>query len=180
MRCAYPPYRTGPAVGWIRRAARCQGPGTPVVRAASTKGLRDAAQIWNCWAVERAGEVDANQADATRTLPGKLYGQYLAQLIRDSRRQLGWDAPWFVAQVSYHVPGDEASPDIRAAQQSLWVAGLALEGPDSDALKAEFRENDGKGVHFSGPGLREHAARWVAKVAPWTRQIAAICASAIG
>ena len=64
MRCAYPPYRTGPAVGWIRRAARCQGPGTPVVRAASTKGLRDAAQIWNCWAVERAGEVDANQADA--------------------------------------------------------------------------------------------------------------------
>ncbi|WP_295612438.1 hypothetical protein, partial [uncultured Lamprocystis sp.] len=43
-------YRTGPAVGWIRRAARCQGLGTPVVRAASTKGLRDAAQIWNCWA----------------------------------------------------------------------------------------------------------------------------------
>ena len=116
------------------------------------------------------GESDANQADATRTLPGKLYGQYLAQLIRDSRRQLGWDAPWFVAQVSYHVPGDEASPDIRAAQQSLWVAGLALEGPDSDALKAEFRENDGKGVHFSGPGLREHAARWVAKVAPWLEQ----------
>ena len=64
----------------------------------------------------------------------------------------------------------DLTPDIRAAQQSLWVAGLALEGPDSDALKAEFRENDGKGVHFSGPGLREHAARWVAKVAPWLEQ----------
>jgi hypothetical protein len=36
MRCAYPPYETGSAVGWIRRAARCQGPGTAVARAAST------------------------------------------------------------------------------------------------------------------------------------------------
>jgi len=45
--------------------------------------------------------------------------------------------------------------------------GLALEGPDSDALKGNLRDNGGQGVHFSGPGLREHAARWVEKVAPW-------------
>jgi hypothetical protein len=63
--------------------------------------------------------------------------------------------------------GDEASPDIRAAQKSLWEAGLALEGPDSDALKGQLRERNGQGVHFSGQGLREHAARWVEKVAPW-------------
>ncbi len=113
------------------------------------------------------GESDANQQDPTRTLPGELYRQYLAQLIRDSRREIGWEAPWFVAQVSYHVPGDEASPDIRAAQKSLWEAGLALEGPDTDTLKGEFRDGGGKGVHFSGRGLREHAARWVEKVAPW-------------
>jgi len=113
------------------------------------------------------GESDANQADATRTLSGALYRDYLGQLIRASRRDIGWDAPWFVAQVSYHVPGDEASPDIRAAQAALWKEGVALEGPDSDALKGELRENGGKGVHFSGPGLREHAARWVEKVAPW-------------
>ena len=113
------------------------------------------------------GESDANQKDPTRTLPGKLYRQYLEQLIRDSRRELGWDAPWFVAQVSYHVPGDEASPDIRAAQQLLWADGLANEGPDTDALKGEYRENNGQGVHFNGRGLREHAVRWVEKVAPW-------------
>ena len=107
------------------------------------------------------GESDANQKDPTRTLPGQLYRQYLEQLIRDSRREIGWDAPWFVAQVSYHVPGDEASPEIRAAQKSLWEAGLALEGPDSDALKGELRERNGQGVHFSGQGLREHArAGW--------------------
>lgn len=113
------------------------------------------------------GESDANQDDPTRTLPGHLYRDYMEQLISASRREIGWNAPWFVAQASYHVPGDEASPDIRAAQAALWKKGLALEGPDSDALKGDLREDGGKGVHFSGPGLREHAARWVQKVAPW-------------
>jgi hypothetical protein len=120
------------------------------------------------------GESDANQQDPTRTLAGKLYREYLGLVIRESRRELGWDAPWFVAQVSYHVPGEEASPDIRAAQASLWKDGVALAGPDSDALKGDLRENGGKGVHFSGPGLREHAARWVEKVAPWLEQQQAI------
>jgi hypothetical protein len=113
------------------------------------------------------GEGDANQHDPKRTLPGNLYRAYLEKIIHESRREIGWDAPWFVAQASYHVPGDEASPDIRAAQASLWKDGIALEGPDTDALKSEFREARGKGVHFSGAGLREHAARWVNKVAPW-------------
>ncbi len=113
------------------------------------------------------GESDANQRDATRTLSGALYRESLEKVIRESNRTIGWDAPWFVAQVSYHVPGDEASPEIRAAQASLWRDGIALEGPDSDALKGEFRESGGQGVHFSGPGLREHAARWTAKVVPW-------------
>ena len=113
------------------------------------------------------GESDANQKDATRTLSGKLYREYLEKLIRESRKDIGWDAPWFVAQVSYHAPGDEASADIRAAQASLWKDGVALEGPDTDALKGEFRDGGGKGVHFSGPGLREHADRWAKKVGPW-------------
>lgn len=113
------------------------------------------------------GESDANQEDPACTLPGELYRQYLTRVIEDSRLTLSWEVPWFVAQVSYHVPGDEASPDIRAAQRSLWATGIALEGPDTDALKGEFREREGRGVHFSGKGLREHAARWVDKVAPW-------------
>lgn len=117
------------------------------------------------------GESDANQKDATRTLTGKLYREYLEKIIRASRTDIGWDAPWFVAQVSYHGPGDESSPDIRAAQASLWKDAVALEGPDSDALKAEYRENGGKGVHFNGPGLRVHAARWAEKVAPWLEKL---------
>jgi len=113
------------------------------------------------------GESDANQKDATRTLSGKLYHGYLEKIICDSRRDIGWSAPWFVAQASYHVPGDEGSEDIRAAQASLWKDGLALEGPDSDALKGKLRERDGKGVHFSGEGLRVHGAKWAEEVLPW-------------
>jgi hypothetical protein len=113
------------------------------------------------------GESDANQKDPSRTLPGGLYREYLEKLIRESRRAIGWEAPWFVAQASYHGPGDEGSDDIRFAQASLWRDGIALEGPDSDALKGEFRERDGTGVHFSGKGLREHAAQWAEKVLPW-------------
>ena len=83
------------------------------------------------------GESDAEQPDPKRTLPGKLYRQYLEQLIRASRREIGWDAPWFVALVSSH--GGEGVPDIRAAQKSLWDDGIALEGPDSDALRGDLR-----------------------------------------
>lgn len=113
------------------------------------------------------GESDANQADPTRTLPGNLYSEYLENLIQASRREIGWNAPWFVAQASYHVPGDEASPDIRAAQASLWRNHVAFEGPDTDTLKGELRDDGGRGVHFSGPGLRSHAHLWFEKIAPW-------------
>ncbi|QEL19189.1 sialate O-acetylesterase [Limnoglobus roseus] len=120
------------------------------------------------------GESDANQKDATRTLSGKLYCEYLEKLIRDTRNDIGWDAPWFVARASYHGPDDEGSADIRDAQASLWRDKLALEGPDSDALKGEWRDARGKDVHFSGPGLREHASKWVEKVVPWVESQVAV------
>ena len=119
------------------------------------------------------GESDANQADASRTLAGARYREYLSTVIQESRRRIGWEPPWFVAQVSYHVPGDEASADIRAAQASLWQEGIALEGPDSDALTGSLRDSGGKGVHFSGPGLREHGKRWADKVGAWIASPAA-------
>ena len=113
------------------------------------------------------GESDANQREATRTLPGALYTKFLEQVILESRRDIGWAAPWFVALASYHTPDDTGSPEIREAQRALWNSRIAFAGPDSDALTGALRESNGKGVHFSGPGLREHAARWVEKVEPW-------------
>jgi hypothetical protein len=72
-----------------------------------------------------------------------------------------------VAQVSYHAPGIEESPEIRAAQAALWKEGIALEGPDSDALRGGLREDEGRGIHFSGQGQRQLAAAWAEKIGPW-------------
>jgi hypothetical protein len=113
------------------------------------------------------GESDANQKDPTRTLPGNLYRQYLEKIILESRHAVGWEMPWFVAQATYHIPGDEEWPDIREAQASLWKDNIALQGPDTDALKGELRERNGRGVHFSETGLRVHGKKWADKVLPW-------------
>lgn len=124
--------------------------------------------VFGCRAVLwHQGESDANQADPTRTLAGDLYRRYLGDVITESRRLTGWRVPWFVAQASYHVPGDEGSPDIRAAQAALWRGGVALEGPDTDQLQGAFREAAGEGVHFSGVGQREHGRMWAEKVLGW-------------
>ena len=107
------------------------------------------------------GESDADQPDPKRTLIGKPYRQFLEQLIKDSRREIGWDAPWVVALVSSH--GGEGVPALRDAQKSLWDDGIAVEGPDSDALRGDLRD----GVHFSGKGLQKHGQAWAEKVSAW-------------
>ena len=116
------------------------------------------------------GESDANQRDSTRTLPGSLYQKYLTQLIEESHRVAEWKTPWFVAQASYHTPDDPGSPDLRAAQKSLWTSGSALEGPDTDALTGANRDKNGEGVHFSALGQKNHGLAWAEKVAPWLEQ----------
>jgi hypothetical protein len=112
------------------------------------------------------GESDANQALADRTLSGENYRRYLELLIRATRKEVGWDMPWFVAQASYHSESDPGSPDIREAQKALWASGVAKEGPDTDSLRAEYRS----GVHFNGEGLRKHGRMWADKVGPWLEQ----------
>ena len=113
------------------------------------------------------GESDANQSDPSRTLPGVQYAAFLTRLIHDSQSAAGWPIPWFVAQVSYHTPDDRGSEDIRSAQASLWRSGVALQGPDTDALTERWRDGDGRGVHFNGDGLREHGRLWAAALVPW-------------
>jgi hypothetical protein len=129
------------------------------MKAAGPAGFR--AVLWH------QGESDANQPDASRTLPGDLYREHLARVIRESSQASGRRVPWMVAQVSYHGPADRGSPEIRAAQASLWRDGIALAGPDSDALTGELRDQGGEGVHFSGMGQRALAAAWADQIVPW-------------
>jgi hypothetical protein len=112
------------------------------------------------------GESDANQKPGHQ-ISAQTYRRMMKRLIRATRQYAGWNIPWFVAQASYHTPDDPSTPAIREAQRSLWQSGLALEGPDTDSLTGDMRQNNGKGVHFSAKGLDAQGRLWAEKVEVW-------------
>lgn len=121
------------------------------------------------------GESDANQPNPTpRRITGAEYASALETLIRGQRAAAGWEIPWFVAWVSYHVPDDPGSGVIRDAQVSLWLRGIALPGPDTDALQGDNRDSGGRGVHFSGKGQRAHGHLWAQRVLAHLQRLDAI------
>lgn len=113
------------------------------------------------------GESDAGQARGgapqDQQISGAQYAAFMETLIRASRERAHWNVPWFTAQTTYHSEADFADEEFRLAQKAAWDKGLAMPGPDTDALRGELRA----GVHFKAAGLRKHAALWVEKVAPW-------------
>jgi len=84
------------------------------------------------------------------------YVRLLTNVIETSKKEAGWDFPWFVAQASYHSESDPESPEVRAAQKELWDTHVALKGPDTDTLRGDNRY----GIHMSGKGLRAHGRMW--------------------
>ena len=88
-----PPTLTGqvrqlPSGGWESQGAIFAS-FTSRLKSLGPRGFR--AVLWH------QGESDANQRDATRTLPGSLYRECMEKLIHSSRREIGWVekvAPW--------------------------------------------------------------------------------------
>ena len=126
-----------------------------------TNGFR--AVLWH------QGESDSHVPPDRQITPAQ-YRQYLQRIIEASREVAGWRVPWFVAQASYHNPEDQGSPELRAAQKSLATDGVALPGPNTDTLGPEFRQNNGRGVHFNPKGLQRHGDMWADAVTPWLEQ----------
>src|SRR6185295_4724196 len=112
------------------------------------------------------GESDAGQArsgyPAERQISGEQYRQFMEQLIAATRQEAGWPIPWFTAQATYHSETDPSDEEFRAAQKALWTSGVALAGPDTDALRGPLRA----GVHFNAQGLQAHGKLWADRVAP--------------
>ncbi len=103
------------------------------------------------------------RAPADVQITGDQYRQFMEKLIRASRKCAGWEIPWLVAQATYHSEQDPADEEFRGAQRALWDSKIALEGPDTDALRKEYRT----GVHFNAKGLQTHGRLWAKKVGVW-------------
>ncbi len=112
------------------------------------------------------GESDAHQGPG-HEIAAAGYQRMMERLIREMRARAGWDFPWFVARVSYHSPTDASAPEIRAAQEALSTEGLALEGPDTDTLTGDYRQDNGTGIHMSAKGLVAHGRLWAEAVEAW-------------
>ena len=105
-----------------------------------------------------------HQGESDVGMPAEEYTRKMTALIRETRRATGWEVPWFVAQVSYHNPNQVSFPNPRAGQKKLWESGVAFEGPDTDTLTGDSRDEGGKGIHFSPKGLKAHGKMWAQKV----------------
>lgn len=112
------------------------------------------------------GESDSHQKPE-HEIDGGTYGRMLEHVIFSTKKQAGWEIPWFVANASYGNPQTPLWPPVREAQQALWHSGIALQGPDTDTLGSSYRQNNGKGVHFSDAGLKAHGQLWAKAVEPW-------------
>ncbi|HEV3439559.1 MAG TPA: protein kinase [Gemmata sp.] len=106
-----------------------------------------------------------HQGESDVGMPAEEYARKMTALIQETRKSTGWEVPWFVAQVSYHNPNQVSFPNPRAGQKKLWETGMAFEGPDTDTLTGDNRDEGGKGIHFSPKGLRTHGKMWAEKVA---------------
>jgi serine/threonine protein kinase len=131
------------------------------------------------WMMGRIGELGPHgfrallwhQGESDTNMSADEYFNKMAALIRASHKDAHWDFPWFVAQVSYHNPKEPSFPGVRAGQKKLWDEGLALQGPDTDQLTGDNRDDGGRGIHFSPKGLRAHGRLWADKVAAYLERV---------
>jgi hypothetical protein len=93
------------------------------------------------------------------------YAEMLGEVVLGSRAHAGYDIAWIVARVGFTPSADPV--------KSGWVVGgqnavidadpLTFAGPHTDDLNGTDWRYDT--IHFNEAGLREHAARWDARIA---------------
>ncbi|TNE52344.1 MAG: hypothetical protein EP343_00865 [Deltaproteobacteria bacterium] len=102
------------------------------------------------------------ESDSSVKTSQQVYAQRLNAVIQQSRKDAGWDIPWYIAGVSY-LPNSTAAAKkaIRDAQDQV-VANHPqnFAGPTTDDLTGATWRHDN--VHFNQAGLAEHAKRWLA------------------
>ena len=127
------------------------------------------------WTLTRMNQLGKNgfravlwhQGESDYDMQAQLYADGLAKIIGDFRVDAGWDMPWFLAHASFCPGKPVVDTNSRGGQEILWKKGTALEGPDTDNLLGDMRDNGGSGIHFSKKGLKAHGEAWADKVGGW-------------
>ena len=96
----------------------------------------------------------------------EYYFDNLSAIIWQTRKDAGWNIPWFTAMATY-VPGVGLSDTTRAGQKMLWDEGVSFQGPDTDQWLEEYRDYDGTGIHFAPKGLKVHGEAWAKFIADY-------------
>jgi serine/threonine protein kinase len=108
-----------------------------------------------------------HQGESDYSTSAADYAKRLTDTIEATRKFTVWEVPWMVALVSYSSAGSPTSEATRSGQKKLWETKVALEGPDTDTLTGDNRDQSGQGVHFSAKGLRAHGKLWADKVSQY-------------
>lgn len=108
-----------------------------------------------------------HQGESDADMPARHYADGLGQIIHDFRQEAGWEMPWFVAHASFRPGRPTLDTGARGGQKMVWDEKVALEGPDTDQMLGDLRDQDGKGIHFSKKGLKVHGEAWAEKVSAW-------------
>jgi hypothetical protein len=103
-----------------------------------------------------------HQGEADQSMSEAEYAAKLETVIAELRARVGEPTPWMVACASFEQ--GRVGEGVRAAQHAVVSRGIALGGPDTDGLGAEFRE-PADGVHFNAAGTRAAAALWTERMA---------------
>ena len=130
---------------------------------------------WTLWRMKQLGKggfraVLWHQGENDVNIDVDLGYNRMKLIIESSKKDAGWEFPWFVAKVSY-LPDKHSSPNIREVHQRLWDTGVALEGPDTDTLTGLLRGFNGTGVHFSPKGMIAHGEIWAKYVSKYLDEI---------
>ena len=128
------------------------------------------------------------ESDSVANTSSEVYARRLADVITSMRHRIGWSIPWAIAQAAYTtnladcrrdapmcenvdgvlqcIEGTLRCPASDAVLEGQRQVASTVEdtvlGPTTEDLTGDEWRYDG--VHFNEAGLREHGARWAAKI----------------
>jgi len=148
-----------------------------VLHAAETQAKQDARLAW--WREARFGmfihggpfSLSGEENSKTRDQPTPEVRQWVRGDFDTPEQRVGKfqnDRPWeSCVTITFCADGPVRPPVLGGGGWSYRPDGRTRGFEECVRMLATCATGDGKGVHLSASGLREHAARWVEKVAPW-------------